>query len=60
MKKKNIKNKKLKKENEKISPVFETFSLTQRDILIDKKSNLAVPNLSNVMESKKFSEEHEQ
>ena len=60
MKKKNIKNKKLKKENEKISHVFETFSLTQRDILIDKKSNLAVPNLSNVMESKKFSEEHEQ
>ena len=43
---------------EKNFSAFETSSLLQQDILIDKKSNLAVPNLSNVIDSKKFSEEN--
>ena len=46
--------------NKKIISEFETSSLVQQDILINKKSNLAVPNLSNVMDTKKFSEEHQQ
>ncbi len=44
----------------KIIPAFETSSIVQQDILINKKSNLAVPNMTNVIDAKKFSEEHQQ
>lgn len=52
--------KKENKKNNKIIPAFETSSVVQQDILINKKSNLAVPNMSNVIEAKKFSEEHQE
>ena len=52
--------KKENKKNNKIISAFETSSVVQQDILVNKKSNLAVPNMSNVIEAKKFSEEHQE